>query len=412
MANNSIGISVVKVAQLSRNSDLSVSDYFLVIESGSYHDNSTLLSARKSTFQDLDTYIKTVDRKFSGSFSGSLKGEAYGNFSGSFFGNLFSKNLIGSGSFSGSLYGSLSSKYMKATGSFTGNTMYGDLIGSNLSVSGSFSGSISGSNFIGNNVFATGSFSGSIKGRLESKNTIATGSVSGSLYGNVISKNASATGDFSGSFRGGGNFTYIDASGSFLGELQSTNFDGKGNILSTGSLTGTNYTSLNGISISYNGTSSYSVSSSYVETALNCKGRSISHNVYFHDTFTGGSGWYVKYLYVEKPSDAVWIDFELFLDFIATHGDIQSSCTCYVFDQLGNDATNQYLSETATGNIGMTISKRGNDASMMCHWKHIGEVPVNLLNTNRLIYRMEMDMNGGLYSCTHHYGMKARYYIP
>lgn len=104
-------------------------------------------------------------------------------------------------------------------------------LGDYLNIRGNYSGSFSGSftgKILSKNTIASGSFSGSYWGRINSKNTKATGSFSGSISGNLISKNSKLTG----SFRG------IDNISNFKGT---------------------------GIGVSFNGTSSYSVSSSYAE---------------------------------------------------------------------------------------------------------------------------------------------------
>jgi hypothetical protein len=132
---------------------------------------------------------------------------------------------VASGSFSGSHYGSLVSKNTKATGSFRGS-----IVSTNTIASGSFSGSYWG-RILSKNTKATGSFSGSHYGKLFSKNTIATGSFSGSHYGKVIGSKGSL---ITGSFRGIDNIT---------------NFRGTGK------------------KVSFNGTASYAVSSSYALTA-------------------------------------------------------------------------------------------------------------------------------------------------
>ena len=113
-------------------------------------------------------------------------------------------------------------------------------------LTGSYSGSFTGS-FKGK---SSGSFSGSYWGRVISKNTKATGSFSGSNWGSLVSKNTKATGSFSGSYYGkviGSKGSLI--TGSFRGIDNITNFKGTGK------------------KVSFNGTSSYSVSGSYALTA-------------------------------------------------------------------------------------------------------------------------------------------------
>jgi len=223
---NNLNVVPIKVSNLVRYQTLDVNDFFLTIESGS------ALYSRRSTFGDLIKSLATVTGSYTGSFSGSFKGKASGSFSGSYWGRVVSKNTKAtgsfystnskmSGSFSGSYWGRVISKNTKATGSFNG------------SVSGSFSGSILSKNtkatgsFYSTNSKMSGSFSGSHYGKLFSKNTIASGSFSGSHYGKVIGSKGSL---ITGSFRGIDNIT---------------NFNGTGK------------------KVSFNGTASYAVSSSF-----------------------------------------------------------------------------------------------------------------------------------------------------
>ena len=113
-------------------------------------------------------------------------------------------------------------------------------------LTGSYSGSFTGS-FKG---ISSGSFSGSYWGKVISKNTVASGSFSGSYWGRILSKNTVASGSFSGSHYGkviGSNGSLI--TGSFRGIDNITNFRGTGK------------------KVSFNGTASYAVSSSYALTA-------------------------------------------------------------------------------------------------------------------------------------------------
>lgn len=93
------------------------------------------------------------------------------------------------------------------------------------------------------------SLSGSTFGKIYSKNTTATGSFSGSIYGNLVSKNAKLSGSFSGSFSGNVTTKKSLITGSFRGLDNIINFKGTGK------------------KVSFNGTSSYSISSSYALTA-------------------------------------------------------------------------------------------------------------------------------------------------
>lgn len=239
---NNFNVVPIKVSQLVRYKNIDVDDFFLTIESGSG------LYSRKSTFGDLVTALGNVTGSYTGSFSGSFKGKASGSFSGSYWGSVISKNTKATGSFkgnfkgdaSGSFSGSILSKNTKATGSFYGNKS---------TISGSFSGSFYGS-LLSKNTKASGSFSGSHYGSLLSKNTKASGSFSGSHYGSLFSKNTKASGSFSGSHYGkviGSNGSLI--TGSFRGIDNITNFKGTGK------------------KVSFNGTSSYSVSSSFASFA-------------------------------------------------------------------------------------------------------------------------------------------------
>lgn len=190
----------IKVSQLSRYQNIDLTDFLLVIESGSAN------YSRRSTIADLVNSFRLFSTgSYSGSFSGSYSGKviskntiASGSFSGSYFGRIISKNTKSSGSFSGSFYGSLLSKNTKATGSFRGTS-----VGIHY---GTASGSLQGS-LISKNAIASGSFSGSHYGKVISKNTIASGSFSGSIFGKILSKNIKATGSLSGSLYGKSTFS-------------------------------------------------------------------------------------------------------------------------------------------------------------------------------------------------------------
>jgi hypothetical protein len=231
---NNVSVTPIKVSQLVRYSNLDGGDILLTVESGS------LLWSRRSTVNDLKVSMGKLTGSYSGSFTGSFKGKSSGSFSGSYWGRVISKNTKATGSFSGSNWGSLVSKNTKATGSFSGS-YWGSLISKNAKVTGSFSST---------NSKLSGSFSGSYWGRVISKNTKATGSFSGSNWGSLVSKNTKATGSFSGSYYGkviGSKGSLI--TGSFRGIDNITNFKGTGK------------------KVSFNGTSSYSVSGSYALTA-------------------------------------------------------------------------------------------------------------------------------------------------
>lgn len=258
---NNLNVVPIKVSQLARYSNIDVTDYFLTIESGS------ALYSRKSTFGDLVNAFRNVTGSYSGSFSGS------------YFGSILSKKTVASGSFSGSYWGKITSKNAMATGSFRGTNSH--FTGTNNKFSGSFSGSYFGG-VVSKNTKATGSFSGSYFGGVISKNTNATGSFSGSYFGNVISKNTKATGSFSGinnklsgSFSGSSYGRFIGKnsliSGSFRGIDNITNFKGTGK------------------KVSFNGTSSYSVSSSFAATASYAFIESTYENVIVNTTATPGT---------------------------------------------------------------------------------------------------------------------------
>jgi hypothetical protein len=233
---NNLNVVPIKVSKLVRYQNLDANDFFLTVESG-----SSLIS-RRSTLADLKnglnkltgSYTGSFLGRFSGSFTGSFKGKLSGSFSGSHYGSLLSKNTVASGSFSGSYWGRILSKNTKASGSFSGSFKG--------KASGSFSGSHYGS-LLSKNTVASGSFSGSFKGK-------ASGSFSGSYWGQILSKNTKASGSFSGSHYGkviGSKGSLI--TGSFRGIDNITNFKGTGK------------------KVSFNGTSSYSVSGSYALTA-------------------------------------------------------------------------------------------------------------------------------------------------
>lgn len=421
MANNSINLSVVKVGQLDLYSNIDVDDYFLTIESSSYQNEVNLYS-RKSNFQDLINFLsKEESRKYTGSFTGSLNGISIGNFSGSFDGNVSSKNLIGSGNLSGSLYGNLISKNVKATGSFYGNNMYGSLIGNNLSSTGYFSGSFYGK-LVGT-VYAKGKFSGSLKGSLVSKNLKATGSFTGTTYGRFYSKNVQANGDWSGSFIGGSAFSNAIISGSNC-KFVSTNLTDINNlivsdglIISTGSITnGINYTTLNNIPVSYMGTSSYSVSSSYSVIAKNISGYSGKY-IEVYKTKWSFTKFSSEELSVEKPNNAVWTDFEIYINGWFGQGTSSGRVSCTIFwgssmgfSYSGKNINEQYDEGIASGTINYypRVSGGDDDDSQSIQWNHCSNVPSDLVNNKYL--QFICNTNGpspGMNSVS----IIARYYI-
>ena len=136
-------------------------------------------------------------------------------------------------------------------------------------LTGSYSGSFTGS-FKG---ISSGSFSGSYWGKVISKNTVASGSFSGSYWGRILSKNTKASGSFSGSHYGkviGSNGSLI--TGSFRGIDNITNFRGTGK------------------KVSFNGTASYAVSSSYAKTSSYLAGGSVGGDTFVNASYTAKSG--------------------------------------------------------------------------------------------------------------------------
>ena len=118
-----------------------------------------------------------------------------------------------------------------------------------------------------------------------------SGSLSGSHYGKFIGKNASLSGSFSGSHYGKSVGKNASLSGSFSGSLQGR-LVGK-NALITGSFRGVdNITNFNGTNkkVSFNGTASYSVSSSFASTSsYSIDGGSIFANAYYVQKAGGGT---------------------------------------------------------------------------------------------------------------------------
>ncbi len=236
---NNVSVTPIKVSKLARYSNLDGDDLLLTVQSGSS------LWSRRSTINDLKSSLGRLTGSYSGSFTGSFKGISSGSFSGSYWGKVISKNTVASGSFSGSYWGRILSKNTVASGSFSGS-YWGKVISKNTVASGSFSGSFKGK--------ASGSFSGSHYGSLISKNTKATGSFSGSHYGKVIGSNGSL---ITGSFRGIDNIT---------------NFRGTGK------------------KVSFNGTASYAVSSSYAKTSSYLAGGSVGGDTFVNASYTARAG--------------------------------------------------------------------------------------------------------------------------
>ena len=258
---NNVSVTPIKVSQLVRYSNLDGDDLLLTVQSGSS------LWSRRSTINDLKSSLGRLTGSYSGSFTGSFKGKSSGSFSGSYWGRILSKNTVASGSFSGSYWGRILSKNTVASGSFSGSH-YGSLLSKNTKATGSFRGSI-----VSTNTVASGSFSGSYWGRILSKNTKASGSFSGSHYGSLLSKNTKATGSFSGSHYGkviGSKGSLI--TGSFRGIDNITDFRGTGKI------------------VSFNGTASYAVSSSYAKTSSYLAGGSVGGDTFVNASYTAKSG--------------------------------------------------------------------------------------------------------------------------
>ena len=296
---NNVSVTPIKVSQLVRYSNLDGNDLLLTVESGS------LLWSRRSTINDLKSSLGRLTGSYSGSFTGSFKGISSGSFSGSYWGKVISKNTKASGSFSGSHYGSLVSKNTKASGSFSGSH-YGSLVSKNTVASGSFSGSHYGS-LVSKNTVASGSFSGShygsllsknikatgsFKGSIVSTNTVASGSFSGSHWGSLISKNTKASGSFSGSHYGKLFSKNTIASGSFSGSHYGKVIGSNGSLI-TGSFRGIdNITNFRGTGkkVSFNGTASYAVSSSYAKTSSYLAGGSVGGDTFVNASYTAKSG--------------------------------------------------------------------------------------------------------------------------
>ena len=296
---NNVSVTPIKVSQLVRYSNLDGNDLLLTVESGS------LLWSRRSTINDLKSSLGRLTGSYSGSFTGSFKGKSSGSFSGSYWGRILSKNTVASGSFSGSYWGRILSKNTVASGSFSGSH-YGSLVSKNTKASGSFSGSHYGS-LISKNTVASGSFSGSHYGSLVSKNTkatgsfrgsivstntVASGSFSGSYWGRILSKNTVASGSFSGSHYGSLISKNTKATGSFSGSHYGKVIGSKGSLI-TGSFRGIdNITNFRGTGkkVSFNGTASYAVSSSYAKTSSYLAGGSVGGDTFVNASYTARAG--------------------------------------------------------------------------------------------------------------------------
>ena len=298
---NNVSVTPIKVSKLVRYSNLDGDDLLLTVQSGSS------LWSRRSTINDLKSSLGRLTGSYSGSFTGSFKGISSGSFSGSYWGKVISRNTVASGSFSGSYWGRILSKNTKASGSFSGSfkgkssgsfsgSHYGSLISKNTVASGSFSGSYWG-RILSKNTKASGSFSGSFKGK-------ASGSFSGSHYGSLISKNTKASGSFSGSFKGKASGSF---SGSYWGRILSKNTKASGSFsgshygkvigsngsLITGSFRGIdNITNFRGTGkkVSFNGTASYAVSSSYAKTSSYLAGGSVGGDTFVNASYTIRTG--------------------------------------------------------------------------------------------------------------------------
>ena len=387
---NNVRVTPIKVSQLLRYSNLDGDDLLLTVQSGSS------LWSRRSTINDLKSSLGRLTGSYSGSFTGSFKGKSSGSFSGSYWGRILSKNTVASGSFSGSHYGSLVSKNTKASGSFSGSH-YGSLISKNTVASGSFSGSHYGS-LVSKNTKATGSFRGSIV----STNTVASGSFSGSYWGRILSKNTKASGSFSGSHYGkviGSNGSLI--TGSFRGIDNITNFRGTGK------------------KVSFNGTASYAISSSYVS------GPARLFHVYTRPSQTTGTPPTDITVSVTKPSSATWYDFEIFLSSNARTDNAMRLEGRINFNTgiiAGTSVSEQYnagtsspniLPSTGIGNVLQEWQGTVDNDSCLCRWEHTGLVPSVIGSTNTISFICGVNVLGGGYDGPGYSvsGLKASYYF-
>ena len=387
---NNVSVTPIKVSQLVRYSNLDGGDILLTVESGS------LLWSRRSTVNDLKVSMGKLTGSYSGSFTGSFKGKSSGSFSGSYWGKVISKNTKATGSFSGSHWGSLISKNTNATGSFSGS-YWGSIVSKNTKATGSFRGSI-----VSVNTIASGSFSGSYWGRILSKNTVASGSFSGSNYGKLFSKNAIASGSFSGSHYGkviGANGSLV--TGSFRGIDNITNFKGTGK------------------KVSFNGTASYAISSSYVG------GPARLFNVYTRPSQTTGTPPTDITVSVTKPSSATWYDFEVFLSSNARTDNgmiLEGKINFNTGIIAGTSVSEQYnagtsspniLPSTGIGNVLQQWQGTVDNDSCLCRWEHTGLVPSVISSTNTISFICGVNVLGGTYDGTGYQvsGLKASYYF-
>ena len=399
---NNLTLVPIKVSKLVRYKNLDINDIFLTIESGSK------LYSRRSTFGDLVLAFGTVTGSFTGSFSGSFKGKSSGSFSGSYFGSVVSKNTKSSGSFSGSYFGSVISKNTKSSGSFSGS-YFGSVISKNTKASGSFSGSYFGS-VTSKNTKASGSFSGN--------NSKLSGSFSGSYFGRVTSKNTKATGSFSGNnSKLSGSF-----SGSYFGRVVSKNS------LITGSFRGvdniTNFKNT-GKKVSFNGTASYAVSSSYAATASFISGPARLYHVYTRPTEVLGTPPANITLSVTKPSSATWYDFEIFLSQTAATNDglqLQGNINFNTGVITGTSVSQQYddgtsspniLPSTGMGNVLQVWYGTVDNDSSLCRWEHTGLIPSTISSTNTISFTCGVTVINGSYDGNGRQvaGLKASYYF-
>ena len=408
---NNVSVTPIKVSQLVRYSNLDGNDLLLTVESGS------LLWSRRSTINDLKSSLGRLTGSYSGSFTGSFKGISSGSFSGSYWGKVISKNTVASGSFSGSYWGRILSKNTKASGSFSGSFKG--------KASGSFSGSHYGS-LISKNTVASGSFSGSFKGK-------ASGSFSGSHYGSLISKNTKASGSFSGSFKGKASGSF---SGSYWGRILSKNTKASGSFsgshygkvigsngsLITGSFRGIdNITNFRGTGkkVSFNGTASYAISSSYVS------GPARLFHVYTRPSQTTGTPPTDITVSVTKPSSATWYDFEIFLSSNARTDNAMRLEGRINFNTgiiAGTSVSEQYnagtsspniLPSTGIGNVLQEWQGTVDNDSCLCRWEHTGLVPSVIGSTNTISFICGVNVLGGGYDGPGYSvsGLKASYYF-
>lgn len=346
---NSLNVIPIKVSKLVRYKNIDTNDFILTIESGS------ALYSRKSTFGDLVNFIKNITGSYSGSHSGSFYGKFIGNnskvsgsFSGSYFGQVKSKNTIASGSFSGSYYGSVNSKNLKATGSFNGS-----IVSSNAKTTGSFYGSL-----VSSNTKATGSFNG----MLVSSNTKASGSFSGSYYGKLFGKNAILSGSFSGSHYGkmiaskGSIFT-----GSFRGIDNITNFNGTGK------------------KVSFNGTSSYSLSSSFSTTSSYVLNSGAGGNIFSNALYSSANPGTITFSGVEYTIGTITVPAGKTLRWFKIEGSVGTgeADQFYLYGALLNSTqiTTNVYSSWGFGRYTKSTDEAGPSFSERQHFTIEGAVP-------------------------------------